>query len=100
MGKAIAVVLMVLQVAGSGGTFPMQMLPAPFQAIYPYLPFVHSANAMRTAMFGLYEADYWVELARLLSFTAPFLLLGLVLRRPVIRLNEWVERKIESTKVM
>lgn len=100
VGKAIAVVLMVLQVAGSGGTFPMQMLPAPFQAIYPYLPFVHSANAMRTAMFGLYEADYWVELARLLSFTVPFLLLGLVLRRPVIRLNEWVERKIESTKVM
>ena len=100
VGKAIAVVLMVLQVAGSGGTFPMQMLPAPFQAIYPYLPFVHSANAMRAAMFGLYGADYWAELVTLLSFTIPFLLLGLVLRRPVIRLNEWVEHKIESTKVM
>ena len=51
-------------------------------------------------MFGLYGADYWAELVTLLSFTIPFLLLGLVLRRPVIRLNEWVERKIESTKVM
>ena len=100
VGKAIAVVLMVLQVAGSGGTFPMQMLPGPFQAIYPYLPFVHSANAMRAAMFGIYGGDYWRELLTLLSFTIPFILLGLVLRRPVIRLNEWVERKIESTKVM
>ena len=100
VGKAIAVVLMVLQVAGSGGTFPMQMLPGPFQAIYPYLPFVHSANAMRAAMFGIYGGDFWHELLTLLSFTIPFILLGLVLRRPVIRLNEWVEHKIESTKVM
>ena len=100
VGKAVAVVLMVLQVAGSGGTFPQQMLPGPFQAIYPFLPFVHSANALRAAMFGLYGNDFWAELGTLLAFVAPALLLGLVLRRPVIRLNEWVERKIESTKVM
>ena len=100
VGKAVAVVLMVLQVAGSGGTFPQQMLPGPFQAIYPYLPFVHSANALRAAMFGLYGNDFWMELGTLLLFAVPAILLGLVLRRPVIRLNEWVERKIESTKVM
>ena len=100
VGKAVAVVLMVLQVAGSGGTFPQQMLPGPFQVIYPYLPFVHSANALRAAMFGLYGADFWAELGLLLLYVVPALLLGLVLRRPVIRLNEWVEHKLESTKVM
>ena len=100
VGKAIAVVLMVLQVAGSGGTFPVEMLPGPFQVIYPFLPFVHSANALRAAMFGLYGMDYWQELATLLVYVVPSLLLGLVLRRPVIRLNEWVEHKLASTKVM
>ena len=100
VGKAVAVVLMVLQVAGSGGTFPQQMLPPIFQAIYPYLPFVQSENAMRAAMFGIYEGDFWFSLARLAAFILPALLLGLVLRRPVIRLNEWVEHKLESTKVM
>ena len=100
VGKAIAVVLMVLQVAGSGGTFPQQMLPPVFQAIYPWLPFVHSANALRAAMFGVYQADYWIELAKLLAFAVPALLLGLVLRRPVIRLNHWFEHKLEETKLM
>ena len=100
VGKALAVVLMVVQVAGSGGTFPKEMLPQAFQAAYPFLPFVHAENAMRAALFGLYGTDFWVELAILLAFLIPSLLLGLVLRRPVINLNEWVEHKLESTRVM
>ena len=100
VGKAIAVVLMVIQVAGSGGTFPVQMLPEGFQALYPFLPFVHSENAMRAAMFGIYNGDFWKELAMLAAYLVPALLLGLLLRKPVIKLNEWVEHKLESTKVM
>ena len=100
VGKAIAVVLMVIQVAGSGGTFPVQMLPEAFQKIYPFLPFVHSENAMRAAMFGLYNGDFWQEMLYLLSYLVPSLLLGLLLRKPVIRLTEWMEHKLESTKVM
>ena len=68
VGKAVAVLLMVIQVAGSGGSFPVQMLPGGFQAVYPFLPFVHSENAMRAAMFGLYGNDFWVELGLLLSY--------------------------------
>ena len=101
VGKAIAVVLMVIQVAGSGGTFPVQMLPQGFfQAAYPWLPFVHSENAMRAAMFGVYNGDFWGELAMLAAYLVPALLLGLLLRKPVVRLNDWVEEKIESTKLM
>lgn len=101
VGKAIAVVLMVIQVAGSGGTFPVQMLPQGFfQAAYPWLPFVHSENAMRAAMFGVYNGDFWGELAMLAAYLVPALLLGLLLRKLVVRLNDWIEEKIESTKLM
>ena len=101
VGKAIAVVLMVIQVAGSGGTFPVQMLPQGFfQAAYPWLPFVHSENAMRAAMFGVYNGDFWGELAMLAAYLVPALLLGLLLRKPVVRLIDWIEEKIESTKLM
>ena len=100
VGKAVAVVLMVIQVAGSGGTFPPQMLPPAFQAVYAWLPFVHSENAMRAAMFGIWEGDIWRELAVLLAYLVPALLLGLVLRRPVIRLNERLEERLEETRLM
>ncbi len=100
VGKAIAVVLMVLQVAGAGGTFPRQMLPPIFQAIYPWLPFVHAEGALRAAMFGLYGNDFWIELCLLAAYLVPALLLGLVLRRPVIRANERLEHALESTRIM
>ena len=55
---------------------------------------------MRAAMFGLYGNDFWTCLGTLALFIIPSLLLGLVLRRPIIHLNEWVEKKLESTKIM
>lgn len=100
VGKAIAVVLMVLQVAGSGGSFPMEMLPKAFQTLYPFLPFVHAETCMRAAMCGLYGLDYWISLAKLASFIVPSLILGLLLRKPVVRLNEWFEHQLERAKVM
>ncbi|EHF01470.1 hypothetical protein HMPREF1008_01615 [Olsenella sp. oral taxon 809 str. F0356] len=101
VGKAIAVFLMVIQVAGSGGTFPREMLPSGFfQAAYPFLPFVHAEKAMRCAIAGLWGADYWLALARLLAFLPPTLLLGLLLRKPVARLTSWMERSLESTRLM
>lgn len=100
VGKAIAVFIMVLQVAGSGGTFPVQMLPPVFQAAYPFLPFVHSENAFRAAMFGVYNNDWAMEMGTLALFLVPALVLGLVLRKPFVRVNEWIEEKMEETKLM
>ncbi|MCH3943394.1 MAG: YhgE/Pip domain-containing protein [Atopobiaceae bacterium] len=100
VGKAIAVLLLVIQVAGSGGTFPAQMLPGFFQRLYPLLPFVHSMNAQRAAIAGVYENDCLLALLALLAFVVPSLLLGLALRKPVVRLNAWVARKLEDTRLM
>lgn len=47
VGEAAAVVIMVIQVAGAGGTFPIQCLPAIYQAIYKYLPFTYAMDALR-----------------------------------------------------
>ena len=100
IGKALAVVLLVMQVAGSGGTFPIQTLPKFFQICYPFLPFPHAIDAMHAAMAGSYGNDYWLDLGALMLFLIPSLLLGLLLRKPVIRLNSWVLRNLESTHVM
>lgn len=100
VGKAVAVVLMVVQVAGAGGTFPEQMLPVAFQHVYRWLPFVHAEGAMRAAMFGLWGADYQVQLALTAAYLVPALLLGIAGRRPVMRLTAWMEEELERTRVM
>ena len=51
-------------------------------------------------MAGSYGMEYWVSMGKLALFLIPSLLLGLMLRKPVIRLNNWIIRNLESTKVM
>lgn len=100
IGKAICVVLLVMQVAGSGGTFPIEVAPKFFQKVYPLLPFTHSMTAMRECIGGMYGGTYAKELGILAGFLAVSLMLGLVLRSPVIKLNEAFTEQLESTHLM
>lgn len=100
IGKAISVVLLVIQVAGTGGTFPIEVAPAFFRVIYPLLPFTHSMAAMRETVGGMYGMDYWADLIKLSVFLILSLIVGLVLRKPIIRLNDKFSEKLEETKVM
>ena len=99
-GKALSVFLLIIQVSGGGGSYPLQLLPQFVQDVSPYLPITHAVNAMRAAQFGVYQGDFWVQLGTLALFTLPFIVLGLVLRNPLIKLVGKFVEKVESTKVM
>lgn len=100
IGKAFAVVIMVIQIAGSSGTYPIELLPDIFQAIYRYFPFPYAINAMRETISGMYENDYSVYMAELLIFAAASLVVGLVIRKPFMKVNHFIEKRMEDTKLM
>lgn len=99
-GKALCVLLLVIQISGSGGAYPLQLLPEWFQNISPFLPATYAIQAMRSAIAGVYAGDYWISLLLLALFIVPALLLGLVLRRPLIAYNRGLSEALESTKLM
>ncbi len=100
VGKAIAVILLVIQVAGSGGTFPIEMTPQFFQNLASLMPFTYAMAAMRECIGGLYENTYIVSLGYLAIYAVVFLLQGILLRKPLIKLNDFFIEKLESTKLM
>ena len=100
LGKAIAVFLLIIQVTSGGGSFPLQMLPDFFQVLSPFLPATHVINAMRAAMMGVYMNDFWIEIGLLMLFVVPFLLLGLVFRKPLMRFLNWYIEKVEESKLV
>lgn len=100
IGKAGSVVLLVMQVAGTGGTFPIECAPKFFRAVYPLLPFTHSMAALREAVGGCYGNNYWIDLAKLGIFLVIALFVGLVLRKPIIRMNEAFTEQLEETKII
>ena len=100
LGKALGVVLLIVQVGGGGGSFPMQLLPEFFQTMSPFLPIAHAVRAMRAAMFGVYANDFWIEIGTLLLFTVPFAILGLALNKPLSKVVPKFIEHVEASKLM
>lgn len=100
VGKAVCVIVMVLQIAGSSGTFPIELLPDIYQKIYIFFPFPYAITAMREALAGMYGTAYMTALAKLILFMLEGLLIGLVIRIPFVKLNHFVEERMEDTELM
>ena len=100
LGKAIAVLLLIVQVTGCGGSFPLQLLPGFIQQLSPWLPATHVVNAMRAAMMGGWGNDFWVQMGQLALFLVPAALLGLVLRKPLAKFMHWYVEQVESSKLV
>lgn len=100
IGKAFAVVIMIIQIAGSSGTYPIELLPNVFQAIYKYFPFPYAINAMRETISGMHEVDYYIYLVQLMVFAIIALAIGLIIRKPFMEINHFIEKRMEDTKMM
>ena len=93
IGKAMAVVLLVIQVAGSGGTFPIQVTPKFFQVINPFLPFTYAISAQREAVAGVYMPNLTKDIIMLLIFLAVFIILNVLLKGPMIKQLQVLSKK-------
>lgn len=100
VGKAISVVMIVLQIAGSGGTYPIEILPSFYRAVYIFFPFPYAINALRETVGGIYGDTYVMSILQLLIFAVASLLLGLVIRKPFIKVNHFMEKRMKDTKMM
>lgn len=100
IGKAISVIILIVQVAGTGGVFPIEATPHFFRACYPLMPFKYSMTAIREAIAGTYGSVYLMSLGGLAAFLVLCLIVGLLLRKPLIKMNEGFARNVEKTKVM
>lgn len=100
LGKAVAVILLIVQVTGCNGSYPLQLLPWFVQGISPFLPATHVVSAMREAMFGPFGAVFWEEMAQVAIWCLPALLLGLLLRKPFEKFMTWYVEKVENSKLM
>ena len=100
IGKALAVIILVLQVAGSGGTFPLEVLPAPFQAIAPFLPFRYGNDILREAIAGADLSVYLHNVLMLLAFVPFALFIGLLLCLPLIKFMHFFDRRIHRSDLI
>lgn len=95
VGKAMAIVLLVLQIAGSGGTYPVQLLPQFFKNINPFLPFTYAIDLMREAAAGIVWANVSHDVLYLVIFGVIAVLMGTFLKKP---LNDKMKALMEKSR--
>lgn len=100
IGKALGVVLVILQIPGSAGTYPIEMTPAFFQRLHPLLPFTYGISAMRECIAGMFGANIWKYLGILAIFFPISLFIGLVLRPLLMNLNHLFDKRLSETELM
>lgn len=100
IGMAASVIIMVIQVAGSGGVYPIDVLPGIFQTLYKFMPFHYGMDMLRETIAGRYENVYWKNLAVMAAMCVLFAVLGMVLYYPARPLNRLIARSKEKSGIM
>ena len=96
LGKVIAVVLLILQIASSGGIYPAELQSTFFQVMRPYLPMTYAINALREVVAGVLWNSYWYNLGIIFIFTSVILVLAL-LTAGKIKDSQDIEEKLKNS---
>ncbi len=100
VGRGLCVLLVIMQIPGASGLYPIELMPGFFRALYPLLPFSYGIDAMRETSAGFYGGHYWRYLGVLALMVALSFGLGLVLRRRLASFNLLFNRQIASTDLL
>lgn len=97
VGKVTAIILLVLQVAGSGGTFPIQLTPKFFQVINPYLPFTYAISFAREAIGGVVQSVLVKDIVIMLIYIVVAILISIFLKKPINNLLSGFTKKFHES---
>lgn len=100
IGLGAGVIVLVLQVAGSGGTYPVEVLPEIFRKLYPAMPFRYAMDAMRECIGGMYDGTYAKCIGILFLFTLGSILFALAVYKPALRLNKMISESKSKSDIM
>ncbi|WP_252213460.1 YhgE/Pip domain-containing protein [Clostridium sp. VAP41] len=97
VGKVIGIVLLVLQIGGSGGTFPIELTPIFFQVIHPFLPFTYAISFAREAIGGVVGEVLIKDIIILVIYAVASILIAVFLKKPINKILEKFTKKFEES---
>lgn len=96
VGKGVCVALIMLQIPGASGLYPIEMMPKFFRTLYPFFPFNYSIKALRETIGGFYDGHWLQNIVYLLLFTVIGFIIGLVIRPLMANTNRMFARQIRE----
>lgn len=99
VGKALAIIFLVLQVAASGGTFPVEVMSDFFQKLNPLLPFKYAIGLMRETTAGIVYNIIISNLLYLLIYLVIAIVMGVGLKKFVNKHTKKLSKKLDESGI-
>lgn len=99
IGKALNVILLVLQLAGSGGAYPIQVAPLIFKILQPFFPFTYALSGIRESIAGVLVSQTTLDFSILILFGSISLLFGLFFKDKVSKYIYKFHEKFEESEL-
>ena len=97
VGEGITIILLVFQISGTGGMYPVQIMNNIFGVIYPYLPMTHGINIVREAQLGLIWANYIPSFTKLLVFAMVVIFVSFILKQRFDKRTKYFDEKLDDS---
>jgi putative membrane protein len=99
VGKAISVILLVLQISGTGGIYPIEIMTRFFKALYPYLPMTHAITLIRESALGLLWSSYMPALIYMVGLGIGTVIVAAVVKQFADKGAHWFDEKLKETNL-
>lgn len=97
VGKAIGVILLVLQISGTGGIYPIEIMQHFFQILYPYLPMTYAITLIREAQLGLVMPNYLFALVVLVGIGIATIIVATIIKQKADKVSHYFEERLEES---
>ena len=97
VGKAIGVILLVLQISATGGVYPIEIMHPFFKTLYPYMPMTYGINLVREAQLGVVWSNYWPSLTILIAIGLITVAVAVIIKEKLDKPSHYFEEKLEES---
>ena len=100
VGKGLCILLVIFQIPGASGLYPIEMMPDFFRGLYPFLPFTYGIDALRETISGFYDGAWWRAMGTLAIYVVLAFALGLFLRRRLGNFALLFNRRLSESQLL
>ena len=97
VGKAIAILLLVVQISGTGGIYPVEIMDKVFQVLHPYLPMTYAITLVREAQLGVVWSNYMPALVILLAIGIVTIIVAIIIKEKADKTAHYFEECLENS---
>ena len=96
VGEGIVVILLVFQISGTGGIYPIEIMPKLFQELYSYLPMTYGIKLVREAQLGIIWPNYIPALIMLLAIGIITIIVSVIIKEKADKPSKYFEEKLKN----